>query len=50
MAHLKRDERESRMAKLYEERFMWALGLALGLLVLEAFLLEKTPRKREVAA
>jgi Ca-activated chloride channel family protein len=50
ITNLKRDERESRMAKMYEERFMWVLGLALGLLVLESFISDKAKRKQEVPA
>ena len=45
---LKRDEKESRVAKVFEERFMWPLALALCLLVLEAALRNGNGRAREV--
>lgn len=44
---LKRDERESRVAKIFEERFMWPLALALTLLALEAALREGNGQTRE---
>lgn len=36
ITQLKRTEQESRMAKIYEERFVWPLALALFLLFIEA--------------
>ncbi len=36
IAELQREERESRMAKIWTERFQWLLGAALVLLVVEA--------------
>ncbi|MFH0879340.1 MAG: VWA domain-containing protein [Lentisphaerota bacterium] len=50
ISKLKRDERESRMAKIYDERFQWPLALALALLLLEAALREGNGKTREVAA
>ena len=47
IATLKRDERESKMVKAYEERFPWFLGAALVLLALEAVLGD---RRRKAAA
>ncbi|OGV45147.1 MAG: hypothetical protein A2X46_11065 [Lentisphaerae bacterium GWF2_57_35] len=49
IANLKRDERESTMAKMYEERFMWVLALAAGLLLLEALLGDLAKRRQEAA-
>ena len=36
IAELQREEHESRMAKVWTERFQWCLGCALLLLLLEA--------------
>lgn len=36
LIHLKRDERESQLLKVYEERFPWFIGLSLLLLAIEA--------------
>jgi Ca-activated chloride channel homolog len=44
IAELKRDERESKMAKVFEERFAWPLGLAFLLLGIEAVLGERARR------
>ena len=48
IAKLKRDERESRMVREYEDRFAWVLGVALGLLLAESLLAERARRSREV--
>jgi len=44
IAELQREERESRMAKTWQERFQWLLGAALVLLLIEATV---RPAKRE---
>jgi Ca-activated chloride channel homolog len=48
IAQLKRDEKESRMIREYEDRFAWILGFALVLLVAEAALGERVRKSREV--
>jgi len=48
IAQLKRDEKESRMAKEYEDRFAWILAAALILLGVEAALGERVRKSREV--
>lgn len=50
LVDLKRDEQESRMAKIYEERFIWPLAAALLLLVIEALLGEVRPKNEEAPA
>jgi Ca-activated chloride channel homolog len=49
---LKRSEQESRTAKIYEERFVWAIVIAIVLLAWEALLSDrrKAPANGEVAA
>ncbi len=42
IAELKRDEQESRMSKVFEDRFGWFLGAALLLLAIEAVLSERS--------
>jgi Ca-activated chloride channel homolog len=50
IARLKRDEKESRMAKEYEERFVWILAAAFVLLVIEAALSERSRKRPEAPA
>ena len=50
IAELKRDEKESRMAKAYEERFGWFLAASFLLLVIEALLGERVRRPKEVSS
>ncbi len=45
LAQLKRGENESKMIKAFEERFPWLLGLAFGLLAIEAALPERRRAK-----
>ncbi|MCF7847948.1 MAG: VWA domain-containing protein [Kiritimatiellales bacterium] len=46
IAPLQRDEQESRMAKIYQERFPWFIGAALLLLLIEVGIRPvRTPRK-----
>jgi Ca-activated chloride channel family protein len=47
LSRLKREEMESRMVKQYEERFVWALGLALLLLFVEPFVRGAAPPPAE---
>lgn len=49
IARLKRSDKESRMVKSYEERFAWALGAALLLLLLEAAVSDRGSRKEEAS-
>jgi Ca-activated chloride channel family protein len=44
IAQLQREDRESRMAKIWQERFQWFLGIALFLLLTEALV---QPIKKE---
>jgi Ca-activated chloride channel family protein len=44
---LKRDERESRMAKVHEDRYMWLLGAAWMLLLVEAVVTERRRTREE---
>ncbi|MFH0952766.1 MAG: VWA domain-containing protein [Verrucomicrobiota bacterium] len=50
IAHLKRDEQESRMTKAYEDRFVWFLGLAFLALAIEALLSERGRKNGEASA
>ena len=43
LANLKREESESKMVKLYEDRFGWLVAAALFLLVIEATLVPRRP-------
>jgi len=47
IAELKRSETESRMTRAYEDRFEWFLVIAFLLLLAEAILSERAPRRRE---
>jgi len=47
ISKLKRDETDTRMAKMYEDRFEWFLGGALVLLVIEAVLRERATNHRQ---
>lgn len=47
---LKRSEQESRAAKIYEERFVWAIAAALFLLAWEALLCDRKKTTGEAAA
>lgn len=47
LSSLKRSEADSKMIRSYEERFVWLLGLAFAMLVLEASVRERS-RKQEV--
>ncbi len=49
IAQLKRDEQDSRMAKIYEERFVWLIGAAFLLLLVEAVWGRFTRAPREVS-
>jgi Ca-activated chloride channel family protein len=49
ISRMRRDEREAKLVKVYEERFPWFLGAAVLLLSLEALLAERG-RRREGAA
>ena len=46
IAQLKRDERDSRMTKAFEDRFAWLLGAAFLLLLLEAVLSDRSRKSR----
>jgi Ca-activated chloride channel family protein len=50
IAHLQRDEQESRMVKSYEDRYLLFLAAAFLLLVVEAVLSERTRNGRTVTA
>lgn len=50
IARLKRDEQESRVTKVYSDRFTWFLGLGFALLAAEAVLAERTRKPRQAAA
>lgn len=50
IAHLKRSEQESRMARIHEDRFPWFLAAALACLALEAVLGERVHARRENGA
>jgi Ca-activated chloride channel homolog len=50
IAQLKRDERESRVAKVFNDRFTWLLALAFALLAIEAVLGERSRERRENGA
>lgn len=50
IAQLKRDERESRVTKAYNDRFTWFLGLAFALFAAEAIMGERGRPRREKAA
>ena len=47
IAQLKRDDRDSRMTKAYEDRFVWLLGMAFVLLTLEAAITDRRRKTRE---
>ena len=47
---LKRSEQEERMAKIYEDRYLWFAGLGLILLIIEALMSEKGFFRREAAS
>ena len=47
---LKRSEQETRAAKIYEERFPWAIAAALFLLAWEALLCDRKKTTGEAAA
>ena len=50
ITHLKRSEQETRTAKIYEERFVWAIAAALLLLAWEALLGDRKKSNGEAAA
>ena len=50
IAQLKRNEQDSRMTKAYEDRFVWLLGAAFVLLILEAVLSDRGRKSREKEA
>jgi Ca-activated chloride channel homolog len=50
IAKLKRDARDSRMTKAYEDRFAWLLGATFVLLILEAVISDRGRKSREKKA
>jgi Ca-activated chloride channel family protein len=50
ITHLKRAEQETRTAKIYEERFVWAVAAALLLLAWEALFSDRRKKNAEAAA
>ena len=49
IAKLQRAEHQSRMAKIWHERFPWFIGISMLLLLLEAFVHPSTPNREKIS-